>query len=74
MVRIRRELHLIPELLWDEHRTSALVKRELANMGITFEEISTPGLVATIGSGTAPVVGLRADMDALPLTEAGLHR
>jgi len=69
VVRIRRELHLIPELMWSEHQTSAVVKRELTNMGITFEEVSSPGIVASIGSGGAPVVGLRADMDALPLTE-----
>jgi hypothetical protein len=37
VVRIRRELHLIPELMWTEHKTSAVVKRELTNMGITFE-------------------------------------
>lgn len=69
VVRIRRELHLIPELMWTESRTSAVVKRELTNMGIAHEEIAAPGVVATIGSGAGPVVALRADMDALPLTE-----
>ena len=69
VVRVRRELHLIPELMWTEHITSAVVKRELTNMGVSFTEISKPGVVATIGSGDGPVVALRADMDALPLTE-----
>ena len=69
VVRVRRELHLIPELMWTEHKTSAVVKRELTNMGVSFTEISKPGVVATIGSGDGPVVALRADMDALPLTE-----
>ena len=69
VVRIRRELHLVPELMWTESKTSAVVKRELTNMGVTFQEISSPGVVATIGTGASPVVGLRADMDALPLTE-----
>ena len=69
VVRLRRELHLQPELMWTEHKTSAVVKRELTAMGVSFEEISAPGVVATIGSGSAPVVALRADMDALPVTE-----
>jgi IAA-amino acid hydrolase len=69
VVRVRRELHLQPELMWTETKTSAVVKRELRAMGVPFEEVSAPGVVATIGSGSAPVVALRADMDALPVTE-----
>ena len=69
VVGIRRELHLTPELMWTETATSAVVKRELAAMGVAFEELSSPGVLATIGSGAPPVVLLRADMDALPLTE-----
>ena len=69
VVRVRRELHLQPELMWTETKTSAVVKRELRAMGVSFEEVSAPGVVATIGSGSAPVVALRADMDALPVTE-----
>jgi len=69
VVRIRRELHLTPELMWTETQTAALVKRELTLMGVSFQDVAAPGIVATIGSGAAPVVALRADMDALPLTE-----
>ena len=69
VVRVRRELHLQPELMWTETKTSAVVKRELRAMGVPFEEVSAPGVVATIGSGSAPVVALRADMDAMPVTE-----
>ena len=69
VVRMRRELHLQPELMWTETKTSALVKRELTAFGVSFEEVSSPGVVATIGSGSAPVVALRADIDALPVTE-----
>ena len=69
VVRMRRELHLQPELMWTETKTSALVKRELTAFGVSFEEVSSPGVVATIGSGSAPVVALRADLDALPVTE-----
>ena len=69
VVRVRRELHLQPELMWTETKTSAVVKRELRAMGVSFDEVSAPGVVATIGSGSSPVVALRADMDALPVTE-----
>ena len=37
VVRLRRELHLQPELMWTEHETSAVVKRELTAMGVSFE-------------------------------------
>ena len=50
VVRVRRELHLQPELMWTETKTSAVVKRELRAMGVSFEEVSAPGVVATIGS------------------------
>jgi IAA-amino acid hydrolase len=69
VVRVRRELHLQPELMWTETKTSAVVKRELRAMGVSFEEVSAPGVVATIGNGRSPAVLLRADMDALPLLE-----
>jgi IAA-amino acid hydrolase len=69
VVRVRRELHRAPELMWTERNTSALIKRELAAMGVAHSDLAPPGVVATIGTGAPPVVLLRADMDALPLTE-----
>ena len=69
VVRVRRELHRAPELMWTERNTSALIKRELAAMGVAHSDLAPPGVVATIGDGASPVVLLRADMDALPLTE-----
>ena len=70
VIRLRRELHLVPELMWTEVKTSAIVKRELDAMGIAHADLSPPGVLATIGTGAPPVVLLRADMDALPITEA----
>ena len=70
VIRLRRELHLVPELMWTEVKTSAIVKRELDAMGIAHAHLSPPGVLATIGTGAPPVVLLRADMDALPITEA----
>ena len=71
----RRDMHENPELLFDTHRTSALVEEKLRAFGC--DEVVTglgrTGIVAVIkGRSTASgkVVGLRADMDALPIDEA----
>ena len=67
----RHTLHAWPELAYDEHRTADLVARELERMGIPFVRgLGKTGIVATL-QGQAPgrSVGLRADMDALPLQE-----
>ena len=71
----RRDLHEHPELQFDLHRTSAVVAEKLREFGC--DEVVTglakTGVVGVIrGRATASgkVIGLRADMDALPLTEA----
>ena len=70
MVSVRRELHRKPEVMYKEFETSKVIQRELERLGIPFVAgIGGTGVVATIGTGEAPVVGLRADMDALPLDE-----
>lgn len=73
IVAIRRDIHMHPELGMEEVRTSALVAEKLAEWGITeVTPMAGTGLVATI-RGARPgsrSIGLRADMDALPLHEA----
>ncbi|MGH7153187.1 MAG: amidohydrolase, partial [Acetobacteraceae bacterium] len=72
----RRHLHAHPELSNQEAATAKFVCERLAELGIPFTPgVGGHGVVATIsrGQGSNRSVGLRADMDALPITEtAGL--
>ena len=67
---IRRDLHKCPELLYSLSETSSYVRGKLDELGIPYAfPVAHTGIVATIGSGASPCVGLRADMDALPIQE-----
>src|SRR5471030_953990 len=68
----RRHLDSHPELSFHEMETSAYVARKLEELGLEYQKMADTGLVALI-KGDKPsdqVVALRADMDALPITEA----
>ena len=70
IIDIRRELHKHPELMYEEVKTSALIRRELDELGIAYlSPIAKTGVLASIGNGKGPCVALRADMDALPIHE-----
>ena len=72
LVSLRRELHMYPELRWDLDRTAALVRRELDKIGVSYEadKYGRNTVVATINPDiTSFTIGIRADMDALPIQE-----
>ncbi|HEU4776982.1 MAG TPA: M20 aminoacylase family protein [Telluria sp.] len=69
--QIRRDLHAHPELCYEEQRTSDIVAAKLTEWGIPIlRGLGRTGVVGIIKNGTSPrAVGLRADMDALPMQE-----
>ncbi|HUY40646.1 MAG TPA: amidohydrolase [Candidatus Dormibacteraeota bacterium] len=74
LIRYRRHFHAHPELSLEEHETAAFIERELRQCD--FDEIRTrigkTGILATLRGGRrGPTTLLRADMDALPITELG---
>ena len=72
MTAWRRHLHENPELGFDCHETAAFVVQRLQEFGVDeiHEGIGQTGVVAIIeGQGDGPTIGLRADMDALPMQE-----
>jgi hippurate hydrolase len=71
LVAFRRDLHAHPELAFEERRTSGLVADALRHAGLEVREgIAGTGVVGVLRSGTSRrMVGLRADMDALPILE-----
>jgi amidohydrolase len=64
----RRHLHRHPELSFSEHGTAAFVADTLAGFGLEVERPTATSVMARLGGG-GPVVALRADIDALPVTE-----
>ena len=70
LIQLRRHFHAHPELSGQEYQTAALVAGELRKSGWEVQEgVGKTGVVAEIGVKSGPVVGLRVDMDALPIEE-----
>lgn len=74
LTALRHELHAHPELAFHENRTSKVVQKELAALGIPFKaglaKTGVVGYLPSTGGNNTSSVGLRADMDALPIEEA----
>ncbi len=67
---IRRDIHANPELGLEEHRTAEIVARKLEQWGIEVHRgVGKTGVVGVLRNGDGPAIGLRADMDALPIDE-----
>ena len=71
IIKIRRELHQIPEVGYDLPKTLALIRRELEAIGLPYtEEFGESSIIATLNDGVGKkTIAIRADTDALPVTE-----
>ncbi|MDP3025968.1 MAG: amidohydrolase [candidate division Zixibacteria bacterium] len=71
LVKLRRELHQYPEIAYTEYKTSGIVARELRKLGIEVKiGVARTGVVSLLNKNKkGKTVALRADMDALPVTE-----
>ena len=69
---VRRDIHAHPELCFEELRTSDVIAKQLGDWGIPIHRgLGKTGVVAILKNGSSErAVGLRADIDALPMTEA----
>ncbi len=67
---LRHEFHMYPETAWNEVWTSKRIREELTKLGIPYVEVANTATVATLeGKKKKPVIGLRCDIDALPVQE-----
>ena len=71
LVNLRRDFHAYPELSFEEHRTTVKIAELLTKMGIEVQRFENhTGVVALLkGKSEGPTIGLRADIDALPVHE-----
>ncbi|RMF02258.1 MAG: amidohydrolase [Chloroflexi bacterium] len=71
MIRLRRDFHRHPELSFKETRTARVVAETLSEIGgiRVRTGVGKTGVVGELGSGRGPTIAIRADMDALPITE-----
>lgn len=76
IVAIRRHLHRHPELSYQEYETTEFIIDELAKLGIKVDRPLDTGCVGILKGGkeSDQVIALRADIDALPISEEGAHK
>ncbi|MGJ9411405.1 amidohydrolase [Aeromicrobium sp. CF4.19] len=69
LIELRRDLHASPELSWREERTTDVVAAWMDKLGLWHERLEGTGVVAEVGPEGGPIVALRADLDALPVSD-----
>lgn len=70
LTALRRHFHEHPEKSWEEYQTQKKIMEYLTGLGIPCIKTARSGVIASIGEdSSAPVIGLRADIDALPIQE-----
>jgi amidohydrolase len=69
LIELRRDLHAHPELSWAEERTTDVISSWMDKFDIAYRRWEGSGLVAQLGPAGAPIIALRADLDALPVHE-----
>ncbi len=69
IIALRRDFHQHPELGFEERRTSEIVEKYLKDLGIKTKRVAKTGVVGYLDNGGDFTIGLRADMDALPIQE-----
>ncbi len=69
LTETRRHLHQHPELSMEEYQTTAFIKEQLDDMGVSYESPLQTGVIAKIIGSSQQAVGFRADIDALPIHE-----
>jgi amidohydrolase len=70
LTALRRDFHTHPEIGMEEHRTAGIVAQKLAEWGIEVHAgVGRTGVVGVLKRGDGPSIGLRADMDCLPMDE-----
>ncbi|MCC8126758.1 MAG: amidohydrolase [Clostridiales bacterium] len=70
LVEKRRYFHKHPELSWQEFETAKTIRQELTCMGISYDTVGTSTVATIQGPENKPVIGLRCDIDALPIRES----
>ena len=69
LIELRRDLHAHPELSWAEERTTAVLAKRLDEAGLVPVTLPRGGFTVDVGSGSGPLIGIRADLDALPVED-----